>query len=222
MPVDWQTAPLGPALPVGEAHIWTANVAGTPRRLDLLPESERTHVGTFRFEEDRWRWATSRVLLRLVLGRYLATDPHTVELETVARGRPVVRRPDRSEWLSFSQARSGELCVVAVANGTRIGVDVERVTTDHDVVAIARRALGDDVAGRLSTLPEGRRIPAFYRAWVCEEARGKCRGTGLVEPDDAARRASMSVTELELRDGYVGALASDTPPEVVRGHASEV
>lgn len=216
MQTDRQPDLLGPALPPGEVHVWTADVAGEPRRLDVLSGDERVHAGHFRFDEDRRRWVTSRVLLRLVLGRYLATDPSRVELATVARGRPVVRRPDQSDWLSFSQARSGEFCVVAVARGTRVGVDVERVASEHDVVAIARRALGVEMAGRLATLPDERRLDAFYRAWVAEEARGKCRGTGLLEPDDAARALPLFVSELRLKDGYAAGLATDAPPGVVR------
>jgi 4'-phosphopantetheinyl transferase len=220
--VEWQTTPLGPELASGEAHIWTANARGVPRCLHVLSEDERDHVGTFRFEEDRRRWATSRVLLRLVLARYLDFDPHRLELATAARGRRIVLRPDYSEWLSFSHARSGELCVAAVARDRPIGVDVERMAPDHDVVAIARRALGDDVAGRLATLPDEARFGAFYRAWVCEEAAGKCRGTGLVEPDDVVRRIPAVVNELALRDGYAGALATDAPVDVVRGFTAEV
>jgi 4'-phosphopantetheinyl transferase len=220
--VDWHTAPLGPELPSGEAHLWTAHVGGGPRNADVLTEDEETHAATFRFEEDRWRWVTSRVLLRLVLGRYLGSGPHRLEFATVARGRRIVRRPESSEWLSFSHARSGELCAVVVTRGSRIGVDIERVTSDHEVVAIARRAFGGDVAGRLATLPDERRIDEFYRAWVREEARGKCRGTGLVEPDDAARRPPLFVAELAIGEGYAGALAAETQPDVIRGHAAEV
>ncbi|HUE08180.1 MAG TPA: 4'-phosphopantetheinyl transferase superfamily protein [Acidimicrobiales bacterium] len=222
MRVEWQTALLGPALPNGEVHLWTAQVGDDPRNMDVLSEDEETHAATFRFEEDRWRWVTSRALLRLVLGRYLGSDPRLVEFATVTRGRRIVRRPESSEWLSFSQARSGELCVVVVTRRSRIGVDLERVTPDHEFVAVARRALGDDLAARLATLPHERRIDEFYRAWVCEEARGKCRGTGLVEPDDAARRLPLFVTELTIGEGYAGALASDTQPDAIRGHAAEL
>lgn len=222
MRIEWQSTPLGPLLPGGEVHLWITNVGDEPQGIHVLSVDEAARAATFRFEDDRWRWVTSRVLLRLVLGRYLACRPGAVELDTAARGRPVVRHPDHNSWLSFSQARSGRVCVAAVVRGTGIGVDVERVRPDHDVVAIAERAFGDDIASRLETLPDARRTDEFYRSWVSEEAKGKCRGTGLVEPDDAARRLPLFVTDLELGEGYAGALAAGVRPDVIRVCAAEV
>ncbi|HEX4162067.1 MAG TPA: 4'-phosphopantetheinyl transferase superfamily protein [Acidimicrobiales bacterium] len=209
-------------LPGGDAHVWAAQAGQEPRGLHVLSEEERARAAGFRFDEDRRRWVTSRVLLRLVLGRYLDSDPAALVMASAARGRPIVRSPADSDWLSFSYSRSGELCVVAVVRGPAIGIDVERVRTDHDLVAIARRALGDDLAARLEALPDGQRVSEFYRAWVREEAKGKCRGTGLVEPDDAARRLPLFVADLALGEGYAGALASDTCPDIVRVCSAEV
>ncbi len=78
----------------------------------------------------------------------------------------------------------------AVAREQRIGVDLERVRPDLEFVAIARRALGDEVADHLEAERDEERAGEFFRAWVREEARGKCRGTGLVEPDDVAAKYS--------------------------------
>jgi 4'-phosphopantetheinyl transferase len=144
-----------------------------------------------------------------------------VELTTAARGRPVIRRPLGSDWLSFSHTRSDRLCVVGITRGPRIGVDVERVRGGLDVVSIARRAFGDAVAGRLDATPSDRRTDEFFRIWVHEEAKGKCRGIGLVEPDDA-QPPPLFVADLALRDGYAAALASDAEPETVLGCTAEL
>ena len=222
MPIEWQVSPLGPALANGEVHLWLASADQEPRGIDFLSDDERAHAARFQFEDDRRLWTTSRVLLHVVLGRYFDTDPRSVELATVARGRRVVRRPGDSEWLAFSHARSGQLGVVAVARSMSIGVDLERIRGDLDFVAIARRAFGDDVADRLVLLPGEGQGPEFFRTWVREEARGKCRGTGLVEPDDAARATAAFVSDVDFKTGYAGALAATADPAIVLGCATEV
>jgi hypothetical protein len=124
-----------------------------------------------------------------------------------ARATRIVRWPNEGAWLRFSPSRSGSLAVVAVARDQDVGVDVEGVRPNLDFIGIASRALGDGVARELASKSGEERVTGFYRAWVREEARGKCRGTGLVEPDEEGRETPMLVTDLELSEGYAGALA---------------
>jgi 4'-phosphopantetheinyl transferase len=204
-------------LPAGEVHLWKAAADAGPRDEGVLSEDERTRAARFKYEHDRERWVAGRALLRRVLGRYLATPPGSVGLEAGARGRPAIAWPEGSGWLSFSPSRSGDVALVAVARDVRIGVDVERIRPDLDVLPIARRVLGDDAARGLADAADDERISAFFREWVREEARGKCRGTGLVEPDDPARLVPLRVADFEVADGYAAALAVDGVLGVVRG-----
>jgi 4'-phosphopantetheinyl transferase len=215
--VEWHQSPLGPQLPTGEVHLWLTRVAVAPDCAGVLSTEERLRAAKFRFEHDRQRWTAGRVLLRVVLGRYLDTAPESVVLDAEDRGRRFVRWPEHNEWLSFSPTRSGDLALVAVARDTRLGVDVERIRLDLDVVAIARRAFGDRIADRLADAPDAERVHQFFQEWVREEARGKCRGTGLVEPEDEARDVPLHVTDLGIEEGYVGAVASEGELVVVRG-----
>jgi 4'-phosphopantetheinyl transferase len=99
------------------------------------------------------------------------------------------------------------VALVAVARGQRVGVDVEEVRPGLDVVAVAQRALGNEEAGDLARESEPCRTQRFFAMWTQEEARGKCRGTGLIEPDDERRRGPLDVAELPIGDGYAAALA---------------
>ena len=117
-------SPLGPELPSGEVHLWLADLekgAGDPR---VLSADEGERAARFRFDHHRRKWTTARVLLRRVLGRYLATEPHAVVLAEGEHGRRIVSWPDHSEWLWFSPARSGDVALVAVS-GQHVGVDVD-------------------------------------------------------------------------------------------------
>lgn len=220
--VEWRRSPLGPDLPVGDVHLWLANVDGGAPDSGVLSLDERERAAKFQFDDHRRRWVAARVLLRGVLGRYLATGPESVVFELGDHGRTVVRWPDHSGWLSFSPSHSGVFALVAVARGQRVGVDVERVRADLEFVAIARRALGEEVANQLEAERDEDRAGEFFRAWVREEARGKCRGTGLVEPDDEARQVPLLVTDLTIGYGYAGALAVDGELVTVRGCSVDV
>ncbi|MGP8060939.1 MAG: 4'-phosphopantetheinyl transferase family protein [Acidimicrobiales bacterium] len=213
---EWPSHPLGPGLPAREVHLWLAGVEAGTEHADLLAADEQARAARFRDEGDRRRWEASRVLLRAVLGRYLGTGPGAVVFDEEDQGRPVVRRPEGSGWLGFSLSHAGALAVVAVARGREVGVDIEEVRPGLDVVAIARRALGEAAAADLALRSPAERLDAFYRAWVRAEARGKCRGTGLVEPGPAEPSDQPGVADLELCDGYAGAVARPGAPPVVR------
>lgn len=215
--VEWSSSLLGPELPTDEVHLWRAMADAALGDEDVLSEDERSRAARFKVEGDRARWVAARVALRRVLGRYLAARPESVILETRERGRPVIAAPPGSDWLCFSPSHSGDVAIVAVSRNTSVGVDVERIRHDLDVVPIARRVLGDEVAGVLAGVADDERITAFFRAWVREEARGKCRGTGLVEPDDPARLVPLQVADLDVASGYAAALALDGVLGVIRG-----
>jgi hypothetical protein len=67
--------------------------------------------------------------------------------------------------------------------------------------------LGSEEACELAGEAEPRRTQRFFAMWTREEARGKCRGTGLIEPDDERRRGPLDVAELPVGAGFAAALA---------------
>jgi 4'-phosphopantetheinyl transferase len=147
--------------------------------------------------------------LRSVLGICLGVEPEALIFEASPRERPVLRWPSDGTWLHFSLSHSGDLALVAVARDRNVGADVERVRNGRDLVAIARRALGNELADGLAALPEAERTTAFYRAWVRAEARGKCLGTGLVELEEDQGACSVEIADVELRPDYTAAVASE-------------
>jgi 4'-phosphopantetheinyl transferase len=203
----WEQAPLSPDLRPGEVHVWQGRVNGSFGHHDDLSNEECARAERFRFEEDRRRWVAAHILLRRVLARYLGVPPKSLAIGADDEGRPLVQWPHDAEWLSFSLSHAGDVALVAVTRDQRVGVDVEEIRADVDVVAVARRAFGDAVATELAGEPESRRTQRFFEIWTREEARGKCRGTGLIEPNDLRRLDAAHVTDLTIGHGYVAALA---------------
>jgi 4'-phosphopantetheinyl transferase len=197
-------------------HVWRAEVDGWSGCHDELSDEERARAARFRFERDRGRWMAARILVRRVLARYLGVTPRTLTLGADQDRRPLVLWPPDAEWLGFSLSHAGDTALVAVTRGESVGVDVEEVRADVDVVAVAQRAFGRVVAGELAREPEPRRTQRFFEVWTREEARGKCRGTGLIEPDDVRRLVAPDVTDLVIGPGYAAAVAGPHRPGGVR------
>jgi 4'-phosphopantetheinyl transferase len=214
--MSWEGALLGPELPPREVHVWRANADGWSGLHDDLSDEERSRAVRFRFDKDRRRWVAARTLVRWVLARYLGVEPTKLVLGADANGRPLVLSPPDADWLCFSLSHAGDVAVVAVTRDRRVGVDVELVRSGLDVVAVAQRAFGEAVASELACEGEARRTQRFFEVWTREEARGKCRGTGLIEPEDPRQLDVPAVIDLQVGEGYAGALAGAHRPEDVR------
>ncbi len=162
--------------PRGELHVWQARLDrdGWPSA-DALPVAERERAGRLRGAGARRRWTASRWALRGVLGRYLGREPDAVELRLGERGKPALAGPGAA--LRFNLSHSGELAVIALADGVEVGVDVQAI---------------------------GRKPPQFYADWVRREAVAKCHGVGLwAELPDGP----VAVAGFDAGDGFAAAVA---------------
>jgi 4'-phosphopantetheinyl transferase len=174
--LEFATAPANLDLCEGEAHVWRAELETVPAGLTL----------------------------RRVLAPYLGEAPEEIELSAGEHGKP--RLADEPERLAFNLSHSGPLALVAVARDREVGVDVERVRPERDLLALAERALAPEqaVAVREAAGPERPRL--FYELWTRHEARLKCLGVGL-----AARPAwpapPVAVQALPIDPGFAAALA---------------
>jgi 4'-phosphopantetheinyl transferase len=183
-------------LPEAEVHVWPVSLGHAPRPGE---RSARTHAA-----------------LRLVLGRLTGTAPERLRFERrcehcggAGHGKP--RLAGRTD-LGFSISHSGELALIAVARGLRVGADVERIRRRTDVLAIARGSLSARERHAIESLPAGEeRRAEFFRCWTRKEAYLKALGVGLAggldtDPDEAA---GWQVSAVTVPPGYAAAVAAD-------------
>lgn len=230
-PAAWSDPPAGLAARSGEAHLWLLELPGLEalrdRLASFLDESERDRAGRFRFERDRDRFRLCRAAVRVLLGRYLGRGPADLRFAYGPRGKPFLSGGDRDERLEFNLAHSGDLGLLGISLGGRIGVDIERVDLERAGMDIAERFFSPEEIRALAAIPDERRTDAFFCCWVRKEAYLKARGDGLslplagftvtVDPslDPALLRSDLGKEELSrwsLRDvptvpGYAGAVA---------------
>lgn len=181
---------------------------------EWLSDDERERADRFRVEHARRAFVASRAALRRILGARLGVEPATLEFTLSAHGRPSLA----GGRVSFNVSHSGELGLIAVADGERrIGVDVEQVRATSDFQALAARFFHPDEAAAI-----GARREAFFRCWTKKEAVVKAIGQGLSHPletfvvdvdEDApspvAGIEGLTVAGLAVDDGYAAALAAD-------------
>jgi 4'-phosphopantetheinyl transferase len=182
--------------PEGEVHVWLVR------------------LGTARSAEKRS--VVSHVALRLVLGELTGTAPESLRFERHCghcggdgHGKPHLAG---HRDLDFSLSHSGELALIAVARGRRVGADVERVRPRTDVLAIARGSLSVRERRAIESLgTDGARRAEFFRCWTRKEAYLKGIGVGLAGGLDTDPEAAQGwqAESLLAPPGYEAAVAAE-------------
>ena len=196
----------------------------------ILSLDERARAARFLFERDRHRFAICRTALRMVLGQCLAEAPERLVFRYGDHGKPELDAAWSERGIDFNVAHSGEWGLIAVAQGRRIGIDIEQVRAGVAGPQIARRYFSPAEVAELESLPEEWQEEAFFRCWTRKEAYLKAVGCGIAgglhsfqvslsprEPpalvadiNDAAASARWQMADVLLPAGYLGALVVET------------
>ncbi|CAM4415826.1 4'-phosphopantetheinyl transferase family protein [Zobellia nedashkovskayae] len=166
-------------LPESEAHIWYFNSNDfdeLDRYLKLLSQDEIERANRFKFQKDRKTYILARGLLRILSERYLNIHDDQVCFTYNEFGKPSY---DLKTLLRFNVSHSGELIVLAFVAKGEVGVDVERIKTNFDIVKIAEGFFSKDEVSSVLAFPEEKRAKAFFNCWTRKEAFIKAKGVGL-------------------------------------------
>jgi 4'-phosphopantetheinyl transferase len=109
--------------------------------------------------------------MRDILSRYVGRAPHTLLFGTGRHGKPYLRGPGSPK---FNLSHTDGWALLAVCD-TDVGVDVERIRTDLDPVALAERFFSRREVVAVRSGGPG----VFFRYWVCKESYAKALGQGL-------------------------------------------
>ncbi len=168
-----------------ELHTWCASLDVPPetsaRLYATLTPDERVRSARFRFERDRQRFVVAHGALRDLLGRYLHTEPGRIRFVYNAFGKPDVS-PESSNRLTFNLSHSAGLALIAIANASNVGVDLEYIRARSDCADIARHFFSASEVDYLTALPNHLYAEAFFSCWTKKEAYLKACGEGLAIP----------------------------------------
>jgi 4'-phosphopantetheinyl transferase len=198
-----------PFLRVQTVEVWQAVLAHPPelvRSLEsVLSVPERERAARLASAP---RWIVARAALRIVLAGHLGLHPGDVELAAGEHGKPEVP----GSTVRFNLSHSGDLALVALTEHAEVGIDVERTSRRSRAV---ERTL---TPAERETLDGADRHTDLLRIWCRKEALAKAIGGGLgwaPETFDTTQPGAFCLSDLQLADGYVGALA-------VEGEAADV
>lgn len=139
----------------------------------ILSGQESEQVGRFRFSEDRMRYIAGKVVVRLLLKRYL--DVETIDFFVSERGKPYHKKIAGKQTVDFNISHSGEFILAGFAVGMDIGVDVQEMAGCPDYWEIAGNFYTEEEAE--DVIKEGSAL--FFQYWAAKEAYVKALGIGL-------------------------------------------
>lgn len=178
----------------GACRLWgvdlRAGAGDVDRAASLLSDGEVERSRRFQREVDRNAFIVCRAALRFLLADETGCPPRALRIVDGAGGKPTL------EGLgpSFNVSHTTGFGLIGLADGDRIGVDVE-IGARFESGEVAPLVLGSAEFARWRSL--GPREAAWYlaRAWVAKEALLKAVGVGLSVPMPTVRL---------VRRGFVG------------------
>ncbi len=170
-------------------HLWLADLDGRETYREehhCLTPLEMARARRLMRSVDRRRYIARKVLVRHILGNIAELSPGALRMAEDSCGRPSFHAdaPKGGQLLpglGYSTSDTENVFGLAVVFGGRVGLDLEVVRPELNVLEVASAAFGREEVGRLMSLPGRSRTMAFYRAWTMKEASAKMLGVGLVD-----------------------------------------
>ena len=168
-------------LPENAVHVWSAALdhsdADTARFLDA---DEIARAGRFHFERDRRHYAAARGWLRVLLSRYLDSQPAALRFDYGPRGKPFLANSEAR--LRFNVSHSHGRALLAFALDREVGIDLEAgARLGDDWPNLVRRVFSPREQAELAMIPPSRQREAFLNGWTRKEAYLKATGLGITE-----------------------------------------
>ena len=185
-----------------QVHLWKIDMESLKKDVksycSLLNEKELIRTKTYRFQKDHDTFVVTRSVLRLLLGRYLTSDPRKLDFKYGKNGKPFLE--GKHAPIEFNVSHSGSLAIIGVVKGYPLGVDVEYMKPDLNFLELAQDFFSLGEIQKLKSLPENQLQVAFYRCWTRKESFIKAKGIGLGYPLDAFSVSLESDHKAELED----------------------
>ena len=145
----------------------------------LLDDEEKRRWRGFAAERPRRQFALCRAALRLNLAERLGCSNGGLSFGYREHGKPFARVKGTPASIGFNVSHSGKHGLIAFANHSHVGVDVEERAARRDLDGIGKMVYGSAERQSLSAVEGARKVHRFYRLWSLKEALIKALGTGF-------------------------------------------
>ena len=209
-----------------EVHVWKIHL-DLPEEVitqlkTILAEDELNRAARFYFEKDRRHYIAARGQLKILLGKYLDTNPAELDFKYNDHGKPFYQRTG----IQFNVSHSNKLGLIAFDPAKPVGVDIEWKRPDFARLKTAQRFFSAGEVKELESLPKEQIHDAFFNGWTRKEAYIKALGKGLAIPlskfqvslapgkpaalietkHDPGQAEKWKLFAVKVPDGYAGAV----------------
>ena len=175
----------------------------------ILDDEEKKRAAEFRREQDRQQYCLTRTAVRNVLSSYFRDiEPARWRFSKNPHGKPNIASPGTSGPLYFNVSHSGRWVAIAISASESMGVDVEFISAERSMLAIARRYFCQLEYSSLCSLSPGERTIRFYELWTLKEAYSKACGGALVP----------ALRQLEISFPQVDRVVVQAPSDIATAH----
>jgi 4'-phosphopantetheinyl transferase len=200
--------------------------AELPRAASLLSHDERARAERLISENHRRQSIAAHAMLRMTLSRYCGGSPKQLVIRRTSDGKPFL---SNYPSLRFNLTHSHGRALIAVANEREVGVDLERVRREVDVLRLAKRFLSERDQAFIEQGEPAQRHERFLKTWVAREAVFKADGKGMTFPlnrdylkltgdgtegclvlgDAESHEGRRPIRLLSLDPGWIGAVSAE-------------
>lgn len=172
----------------GDIHIWfTRPLQHQHAELlnsykNLLTPDELARQQRYRFEKDQHDALITRAFVRDVLSHYADVAPQDWRFSKGEKDKPEIVDPPLPLRFNISHTHNFIACAVTLEHD--IGLDVEHIERNNDILAIADRYFSPSEVKELFSLPEEQQRSRFFDYWTLKESYIKACGLGLAIPLD--------------------------------------
>jgi 4'-phosphopantetheinyl transferase len=174
-----------------DIHIWVTtpdqfieatsdNLSLLEQYAELLTKEETTKQQRYKFAKDKHDALITRAFVRDLLSYYADVEPKDWRFDKGEKDKPELVNAPRPLRFNLSHTRGLIICAVTLTND--IGCDVEDISRNNDVLAIASRYFSTKETSELFSLPQENQRSRFFDYWTLKESYIKAWGLGLAIP----------------------------------------
>lgn len=211
-------------------HVWKVKVPEHfcslfKEHRHILNPQEYEKAKRFHWEDDFRSYLTGRMVLRILLSKYLDISAQNVEFRT-QRKKPIITN-DPS--LKFNLSYSGEYILISLSR-TETGVDIEKINTKFDYHSLLASCFGENEIQSILDEPKNSRTN-FFLQWTRKEALLKYTGQGITEnlntvpsldgnqliaDSDLDIREPLEITSFNVSPDCVGTVVYPQPIKTIK------
>jgi 4'-phosphopantetheinyl transferase len=136
--------------------------------------------------------------LKILISKYLDTEPQRVEFKYNKQGKPSLSFSKNTINLQFNLSHSNKLGMFAFTKDNSVGVDIEEMRELSNLEDMTEICMSEFEKRWFSKLPPETRNENFFKVWTAKEAFLKAIGTGLSLPMTEVEFNLLSLDDLQL------------------------